>query len=160
MGTRTNNDGLTLYYGTDKAAVEEVGEYRYNGPVRCTEISFTHADLPAVASNSVIISDKYSLPIGAKIERVEITSSETFVGSSSTLNVGWIDLDGTSNADVDAFVVAATIAELNAGGTNVAGWVGTPVEGDPLTTAKYLTWEVDTAAITDGTGKVRIYWTT
>lgn len=158
--TWTNSDGLTLYYGVDKARVEPVGEYRFNGPVRCTEIKFTHADLPAVASNSVIISDKYALPLGAKIERVEISSWEDFVGSGATLNVGYIDLDGASNIDVDAFVVEATITELNAGGTNVAGWVGVTVDAVPLVTAKYITWEVNTAAITDGSGVVRIYWTT
>lgn len=160
MGKWTNNDGLTLYYGTDKAAVEPVGEFRFNGPVRCTEIRFASTNLPVVADNQKIISDKYSFPKGANIERVEITSWKTFVGSSSTLNVGTIDLDETSNAVTNSLVDAATIAELNAGGTNVAGWVGSYVDNVPLTTAKYLTWEVDTAAITDGEGIVRVYWTT
>lgn len=161
--TWTNNDGLTLYYGVDKARVEPVGEFADKGnPTRCTEIRYTYSDMPAVASNSVVISDKYSFPIGAKFSKVAI---QTWVDMDSTsddmtLNVGWVDLDGSSNADVDAFVVAATQTELNAGGENLSGWVGVAVDGSPLTTAKYLTWEVDAHAASAGEGVIRIFWTT
>lgn len=161
--TWTNSDGLTLYYGTDKARVEPVGEFGDKGaPVRCTEIRFTYSDMPAVASNSVIISDKYSLPIGAKFSEVQIQTWTDMdsAGDAMTLNVGYVDLDGTSNADVDYFVVAATQTELNAGGTNTAGWIGAAADATPLTTAKYITWEVDTAAATAGAGVIRIFWTT
>lgn len=160
--TWTNSDGLTLRYGTSAGVQEPVGEYRFNGPVRCTEIKFSYGDMPTVAQNSVIISDKYSFPVGAKFQSVEIQTWEDVDSTSDdiTLNVGWIDMDGVSNPDVDAFVVAATQTELNAGGTNVAGWVGVAVDGAPTTTAKYVTWEVDAHAMSAGKGAIRIYWTT
>lgn len=160
MGSWLNNDGLKLYYGTDKTTPNPLGEYRYDGPVRLVEIKFSYTDLPAVASNSVIIADNLTLPIGAIVERVEIFSSVDFdsAGDAMTLNVGWVDTDRTSNADVDAFVVAATQTELITGGTNVAGWVGAEVGGAALTTAKLLTWEVDTAAATAGEGAIRLYY--
>lgn len=162
MGSWTNNDGLSLKYGTSKAVAEPVGEFLMEGPYRVTQIRFDYTDLPAVASNSVIITDKYSFPVGTKVAKVEIQSWTDLDSTSDdmTLNVGYVDLDGTSNADVDAFVVAATQAELIAGGTNVAGWVGTVVDGVPFTTAKYLTWEVDAHAASAGAGVINIYWTT
>lgn len=160
MGTWTNSDGLNLRFGTDKTKNNPLGEYRYNGPVRCAEIKFSYTDLPLVADNSVVINNNTALPIGAVVERVEIFCS-TDVDSSGdalTLNVGWVNLDGTNGVDVDAFVVAATQSELNTGGTNVAGWVGAEVGGAPLTVPKLITWEVDSAAATAGEGVIRLYY--
>lgn len=159
MGTWYNNDGLELKYGLDKVKNGLTGEFRYDGPVNCIEIEFDYSRLPTVAQNSVLIGDNYTLPVGAKIERVEIQNFVNFVGSGATLNVGFINTDRTNGVDVDAFVVAATIAELNAGGTNIAGWIGeAQTVGAVFTAAKLLTWEVDTAAITEGSGVIRIYF--
>jgi hypothetical protein len=158
MGKWLNPDGLELKYGLDKTKNGLVGEFHYDGPVNCIEIEFDSTRLPVVADNSVIIGDNYTLPKGAKIERVEIQNFVNFVGSGATLNIGWINTDRTNGIDVDSMVVAATIAELNAGGTNVTGWVGAEVGGAPITASKLLTWEVDTAAITDGRGVIRIYF--
>lgn len=158
MGTWLNNDGLELKYGIDKTKADLVGEFRYDGPVRCLEIDLVAVRMPAVASNSVVIEDTNSLPKGAVIERIEIVKYTTFVGSGATLNIGLIDTDRSSNASANALVDAATIAELNAGGTNVAGWVGAGVNAAALTAPKLITWEVDTAAITQGDGELRIYY--
>jgi hypothetical protein len=160
MGTWYNNDGLELKYGLDKVKNGLTGEFRYDGPVNCIEIEFDYSRLPTVAQNSVLIGDNYTLPVGAKIERVEIQNFVNFdsAGDAMTLNVGWINTDRTNGVDVDAFVVAATQTELNTGGTNIAGWVGAEVGGVPLTVAKLLTWEVDTAAATAGSGVIRIYF--
>lgn len=154
-----NNDGLELKFGTEKAATNPQGEYRYNGPVRVAEINFDFTQLPTVAENSVIVGDNLILPVGAVVERVEIANHTDFASAANamTLNVGWIDTDRTSNVDVDAFVVAATQTEINTGGTNVAGWVGAGVNV-PLTTAKLITWQVGTAAATAGTGMIRLYY--
>lgn len=152
-----NADGLEIKYGLDRTEVSAIGEFRGWGPVRVVEIEFDYTMLPAVADNSVIIGDNYTIPAGALIESVEIQNYTDWdsAGDAMTLNVGWIDQDRTSNTDVDAFVVAATQTELNTGGTNVAGWVGTPV-GTETATAKLLTWEVDAAAATAGEGVIRI----
>lgn len=162
MGTWLNPDGLELKYGLDKVEAGLVGEFHYDGPVRCIEIDFDYTDLPVVADNSVLIGDNYTLPIGALVERVEIQNYTDFdsAGDAMTLNVGWINTDRTNGVDVDAFVVAATQTELNAGGTNVTGWVGAEVgaTATPLTVAKLLTWEVDVAAATAGKGVIRIYY--
>lgn len=158
--TWTNDDGLTLKFGTAKTELASLGHYRHDGPTNVIEVSLDYRQMPAVASNSVVIDRTLVLPIGSVIEKVEIINSTPFTssGSSMTLNVGWIDLDETSNADVDAFVVAATQTELNDGGTNISGWVGAEVLGSPTTTAKLITWEVDSQAATAGEGVCRIYY--
>ena len=160
MATWLNNDGLEVNFGKDQAPTQLTGEYHNDGPLHCVEVKFDYTDLPAVASNSVIINDQYTLPKGSIVEKVEIFC-DTDIDSTSddlTLNVGWVDLDRTSNVDVDAFVVAATQTELNTGGTNVAGWVGAEVGGLKTTTAKLLTWEVDAHAATAGSGVIRLFY--
>ena len=154
-----NNDGLEQLYGTARADRALIGEYRHNGPSHITEITFTYADLPAVASNSVLIADDYTLPAGAFIESVEIWCPVDMdsTGDDMTLNVGYIDTDRTNNFDVDAFVIAATQSELITGGENVAGWVGAIVN-DVLPADKLLTWEVDNHAASAGEGVIRIKW--
>jgi len=159
MPTWVNDDGLVINTGIAEAELGNVAGYRTNGRLRVTEIVLNWEDMPAVADGSTILNDKNTLPAGAVIETVRIVDPhDDFVGVGATVNIGWIDADDrTSNADVDAFVVAATIAELNAGGENTAGWVGAGV-GTALTQAKLLTWEVDTAALTAGDTTVEIEW--
>lgn len=156
-----NNDGLERKFGTESAERALIGEYRHDGSSNLVEISFTYADLPAVASNSVIIADDFTLPAGAFIESVEIWCPVDMDSTNDdmTLNVGMIDTDRTSNASVNAFVVAATQAELITGGTNVAGWVGAQVN-DVLPRDVLLTWEVDVHAATAGEGVIRIKYYT
>lgn len=155
-------DGLTRIYGADKAIPTTTGEFDTCGPVKVIEINFDYTNLPAVGSNSVLVDtgQRFRLPSGARVEKVEIRSSSDFDSTSDdmTLNVGTIDLDGSSNAVVDSLVVAATQTELNAGGENVAGWVGAAVGGAALTSSKLLTWEVDAHAASAGTGVIRIYY--
>jgi hypothetical protein len=154
----TNDDGLTIKSGVEEAANTKVAEYNNYGGKHIIEIALKAADLPAVASNSVNISDSFKLPAGAQVDAVEIVTWTDFVGSGATLNIGVTDADGgTTIQDVDGLVTEATIAELNAGGTNVAGWVGDDV-GTVYAEAVLLTWEVNTAAITAGNGVARIYY--
>ena len=152
-----NDDGLERKFGTEQADRALIGEYHYDGPSHIVEITFDYTDLPAVASNSVVIDDDFTLPAGAFIESVEIWCPVDMdsAGDALTMNVGYIDTDRTNNFDVDAFVVAATQAELITGGENVAGWVGAIVN-DVLPADKLLTWEVDVAAATAGEGVIRI----
>ena len=164
MGTWTNEDGLRLEFGPEKTLPSQMGEYRTAGPKRVLELVFDFADdgtnVPLVADNSVIISRTAMLPIGALVEEVEIWTHTDFdsAGDAMTMNVGIIDADETSNADVDYFVVAATQTELNTGGSNVAGWVGAAVGAAAITAPKLITWEIDVADATAGKAVFRIYY--
>jgi hypothetical protein len=156
----TNEDGLTIKFGieeTEKARVTEVSTA--GGMQRVVEIVVNSGDLPLVAENSVVIDDSYVIPVGAVITGIRIVKHETFVGVGATLNIGITDAfdGGTTLTDVDAVVVEATIAELNAGGENLAGWVGvTYTAATPLTEAVRLTWEVNTAEITAGEAMIYV----
>lgn len=153
--TRVNADGLLERYGTDQAKKTPIGEHTTDGELRVIEINLNSTNAPAVASNSVVASYHTFVPKGAFVKSVEIDGIVDFTGSG-TLNVGWVDADDlSSNPDVDAFVVAATVAEINAGGENVSGWVGTAVD-EVMTQARAITWEVDTAALADGAAVIRI----
>lgn len=157
MSTWINDDGLVVKFGATEAEDRNVGAYNVEGERNILEVILDFNEMPAVADGSVILNDHFQIPTGAHIEAVEIVDYVDFVGATATVNVGTIDTDRTSNADVDGLVAAATIAELNAGGENTAGWVGAQV-GTTLTANKLLTWEVDTAALTAGLATVRIKW--
>lgn len=160
MSTWTNKDGLTIKSGTTEADKRVVGEFRHDGPWHVVEIALRADKLPAVADNSVVISDKTKLPKGALIEAVELSASVDFASSGSgTLNIGVTDADGGTNIqDVGALVAEATAAEINLGTRNASGWVGTLVNGLPIAEAAYLTWEVNTGAFQSGVGVARVYY--
>ena len=160
MTTWINDDDLVVKFGTVEAEKRNVGAYNVDGNVHWVEVIVDFSELPAVASNSVILNDHFQLPAGAFIENVTIVTTTDFDAAgmdAPTFSLGTIDTDRTSNPDVDALVAAATETELNQGGANVAGWVGAAV-GALLTSNKLLTWEVDTAAFTAGLAVVRINW--
>lgn len=158
MGIRVNEDGLVIRSGVDEAAPAVISEYRTDGPLRILEIEFNLENLPVDADGSVIASYGASIPAGAQIEYVEIT---TFVdvdsaGDAFILDVGLTDADGGSNVtDVDGLVDAATQTEMNTGGRNVAGWVGDDV-GTVIVEKAYVTWEVTVADATAGVGVIRV----
>lgn len=161
MPTWTNDDGLTIKSGVTEADNAKVAEVNYYGGEHVVEIDFRYENLPAVASNSVNISDSFRIPAGVQINKVEIITYTDFdsSGDSMTLNVGVTDADGgTTIQDVDGLVVAATQTEINAGGTNVAGWIGDDV-GTVYSEDVLLTWEVDSQAATAGKGVIRIFYT-
>lgn len=152
-----NKDGLRVKFGIEEAEKARVTEVTGGSDTRVIEIVVDSNNLPAVADNSVIIDDSYVIPKGVVFQSVTITSSDAFTAGTGTLNIGLTDADGGSNIlDVDALVVAATVAELNAGGTNDSGWAGAGLFSLPLAEAAYLTWEVDTDPIVGGSATIRI----
>lgn len=158
-----NDDGLRVKFGIEEAEKALVTEITNGDYKRVIEIVVDPDRLPGTADNSVLIDDSYVIPAGAQFTSVEILTSDAFTAGTGTLNIGIVDADGGTNIlDVDAFVVAATVAELNIGGVNLSGWVGDLVNDGttagtvPLTEAGLLTWEVDTAAIVGGYATIRI----
>lgn len=155
-----NNDGLVIKTGVAEAELANVAGYTTDGPLRMTEIVLNYEDMPAVDDGVTIINDNVKIPKGAVISEVKINKPLTAFDSAADgmiLQIGTIDADRTSNGDTAALVAAATQTELNAGGTNVAGWVGAGVN-KLLTSAKLLTWEQDTAVATDGLTTIEVYW--
>lgn len=154
----SNSDGLYVRFGTERAEDAKVAEYTTDGPKRFTELHVPSGDYPLIADGPTIQSQEVRLPAGAWIEAVEILATTDVVSATGTVNVGIVDaVDGTSNADPDFFVVAATATEINTGGTNIAGWVGAGVDTE-LARNSFITLEVDTDEVDSGEFTVRIYW--
>lgn len=155
----SNSDGLYVRFGTERTEKAKVAEYTTDGPGRLVELHVPAGDYPLIAAGAVIQSREVVLPKGAVVESVEILSTTDVVSATGVVNVGTVDADdGTSNADVDGLVVAATATEINAGGTNVAGWVGAHVSGAAFTQSKFLTLEVDTDEVDSGEFTVRVVY--
>lgn len=157
-----NDDGLVIRFGTEEAVFRNIGAYRSHGPRRFVEVIVQSDELPAHdETGPTILNDQFAIPAGAFIESVEIVTYDDFdsAADAMTFNLGLVSQDRTTglSADADALIDAATQAEMNTGGVNIAGWVGDAV-GTVLEDAKLLTWQVETATATDGHATIRVRW--
>lgn len=152
-----NSDGLRVKFGPEETEKARVTEIATNDNSRTIEIVVSAETLPAVADNSVIIDDSYIIYEGAVFESIRVVKSIDFAGTG-TLDIGVIAADGGAEiTDPNGLVEAITVAELNAGGEDVAGWVGVLLTDTTILAEKaFLTWEVNTAAITAGSASIYI----
>lgn len=160
--TWTNPDKLVVKFGTEESTLSNISADTGENAFRFVEIIANWADLPAVASNGVIIDSAFVLDSGVLIEGVSIKKSVDFDSTSDdmTLSIGCVDVDGTSNYTKAAFVDAATQVELNTladGIENYSGWVGSLV-GTVTTKKLKFMWEVDAHAAIAGQAVIRIKW--
>lgn len=163
-----NSDGLPVLYGVEEAADRAIGEFGNLDGLRWVEVRLKASELPTVAENAVVYQRTYRLPREAVIYQVELGKPTTAWAGTGVLSIGIVDEDETTNLDTDFFVVAATVAELNAGGragpgtATTLGWEGASTNTTPqvpFASQKKITVEVDTAAITAGESTLYIYWT-
>jgi hypothetical protein len=163
MAYWTNSDGLTVRLGDTEAVMAEASEVSTaGGQQRIIEINCLYGDnfpLDSEGSHTVNPANNVKIPSGAVIEWVEIIPyvDVDSSGDGLILDVGITDADGGSTlTDVDALVDAATQAEINAGGRNIAGWVGGSVAGTALSESAYITWETTVADATAGHFAIRV----
>lgn len=156
-----NDDGLYVKFGTEKATAAVGGELAFlESDMHVTQIEL--ADMSALASSAAIQDDTVTIPAGAFISKVELLVDTACTGTSSTLDVGWIDaVDRTSNADDDAFIVAGALATMDAAGDIVTYTQGSTAHGagigTTLSTTKLVTVNYGTA-FTAGAVRIKIYW--
>ena len=150
MGTWLNDDGLTIKYGTTQVDSVKTGEYRHDGPTRVWEIEFDTAD---VTSSNQIMSYNQLIPSGSLIEKVDILVYEAFAGGTS-VDVGLVRDDTTTELDYDGFVDAEVTANLTLGATvsGAGALVNTKLTQDGLPTVNL------TGTFTAGKAKVRVYF--
>lgn len=166
MATWINADGLELKFGTDRAKLDPVGEHKFDGPRRLVEIQLNTTTAPTVADGLKVISEGVVLPRGAVVESVEIFAHVDVTSDNSNsalVDVGIMDLDRSTSDDApQALVNAATLTEINTGGTNVVGWAGSTIGGAALTEPKLLTWSVaangGATRLTAGSAVIRIFY--
>ena len=156
----TNGDGLRVLFGTEEALPGRAGEYNVTGPRHMVELALDLTELSD--STQTILSDTVTIPNGAMIEQIDVIVTEVSVGTNSNLDLGLIDQDRTTELDYNGFLAAAdawhtsalgTVTEYVTGTTEAGALVGTVLTNTGLIVAK-----ADTAAFTDGTVTIRIYW--
>lgn len=164
-----NNDGLLIKFGTELGIVGKGGAYRYDGPLHLVEFKdidlTTLADDPTTLVDGVaqgILSTNVMIPSGVQIEKVEVVPTEAATGTNAVLDIGVVDSDFASNDDDDALVIALAQTALTPVGTVATYIQGTTghgvLVGEQTTKALYVTASYDTAAFTDGTVTIRIYY--
>lgn len=161
-----NADGVWVRTGVSEADPATVSHPSYDGQQHVVEVDISWTNLPAFGATDPVIASRYvKIPANSIFEKLELVVEVAFdsAGDTATLNVGWVDADdGTSNADEDGFLEAATVAELTA--TGLTSGTGSPLDvngyGTKFTEAKYITWDVDTESFTAGVGKLRIFYST
>lgn len=164
MGSWTNNDGLTLKFGTDKAQTVTVGEYRTNGALREVEIKI---DLTTLTEGEVVQSDFLFFP-KERIKEVEVVTN-TAATAGAAIDLGLIRLDRTTEIDYNGFLAAFPTSQMDLAGertiftaatTVPAGATGTgALIGTTIANPGYITCSRTTAtAFTAGSITVTIRW--
>jgi hypothetical protein len=108
-----NSDGLYRKFGTSKATAGTAGEYHIYGQLREVELVI---DLTTLTQTETIQSDTVFLPVGARIQEVELRT-ETAGVTGTAIDVGLIKAsDRTTEVDYDGLLAAAPIAIFNSTG--------------------------------------------
>ena len=161
MGTYnwTNDDGLFLQYGTDKATPTTGGDYRSPGELRDVEFD---VDLTTQTTSSAIIDgvETTFLSSGVIIEQVEVVAIEGAAGGTS-VSIGLVGMDRstTPSNGATAFVSALVTSTINTAGEKTIITAGTTYAGNYVGLAApvsgYFTAKV-AGTFTDGVIRVRV----
>lgn len=158
-----NPDGLLLKFGTEKATSTTGGEYHNVGQLHEVELKVS---LTSVGSTATILNDVYLIPKNARIVEVEIlTETGATSGGATTLDVGLIATNRSTEIDFNGLVAAFAKASYDAAGEKNTITLGSTGAGALIgtTTASpgYLCANWNTAAFTAGVLyiKVRYYMT-
>lgn len=130
-GSWLNPDGLYLEYGTTKAIPTTGGDFRSPGSSRTLEFNIDISTLGTSAS--ILPIDTTFFPAGVFIDSV-ILEAQTAVTGITSLSVGAIQLDRSTNIADNAFADAVVLADLDGQGETkvmygppAAGAAGTKV---------------------------------
>lgn len=148
----TNNDGLTVSFGT----IESLKNIP--GVVNTEAFGDTMvAEVEAVSLPDAGVPDQYEngayIPAGALIESVELVVDDAFTSAgAAVLDVGTYDEDGVV-IDDDGLIAGQAVAGLTAGAviTGAGALVGTVAAKN-----SYVALTYDTAAFTAGSGRLVI----
>lgn len=155
-----DNTGTYVKIGTETAVPLTGGEYRTYGELREIELTLTLSQATAIGS-PFIINDQVFMPKGVIIQEVEWYCTTVGAGSSSTLDLGFVATDRTTEIDFNGLLAAVAVATLTAGtktvvvkgGTGAGAMLGSAT---PTTTVGYFCMNYNTAVFTGGVLKVRV----
>lgn len=151
----TNDDGLYVKFGTEKATATKGGQYRDAAELIVVELEFEYSDLAATGTEKVM-ADNVTIPNGAHIEKAELYVITAFsTGSSPTLTIGLIDQDRSTAIDADGIDATIAAAALTAGATISCDGA---LVNTTLTNTGLITMTEGTAAFTTGKARLRIHY--
>lgn len=157
-GQHLNADGLLVKYGLSEATAGRGGYEKRFGPTETIEFELNLADLST--STETVVSDVAPLPKGVYVYSVEVYVITATAGTNSNLDLGWIDLDRSSNGDDDSLIDAGDGWHTAAAGTSETYILGGTEAGTQYgivtANAKLITAGADTAAFDSGVIRVRI----
>jgi len=153
----TNEDGLTNYFGTERAAVNKTGNTA-ESVSRTLVVDVDWTDITSAASHiaNITIRDAF-IPAGAYIRAATFNPTADWTsGGAATLTIGLGESDGASVIDADGIDATVAIAALQA--VDVVACDGALVGGAlPVGTADaYVYFTTGTAAWTAGAGRLVI----
>lgn len=152
----TNNDGLLIRFGADKAVTRTGGESTTDGNDRVITLDFDFNDFGAVGTETVL-GEEVKIPDGAIIKSANLSVSTAFTsGGAATLDLGLIDVDRTTVYDADGLDAAVAVAALTEGATIVGDGAAVEAKVNNAGTAVLVTSTVGTAAFTAGAAQLVI----
>lgn len=152
----TNNDGLFIRFGADKATARNGGESSTDGNDRVVTIPFDYTDLAATGTEGVL-AEEVRIPDGAVIKGADLTVSTAFAsGGSATLSLGLIDVDRTTAYDADGIDATIAVAALTEGATIACNGAAVNAKISNAGTAVLVTATEGTAAFTAGAAELVI----
>lgn len=117
MGTWTNADGLTIYYGIDEAT-KAVGGFYEDAMAGEVVLDFVIPDLTKLTSSAVDQGINMFVPCNHRLERVWVFAEAncTSADSTATLNIGFFDHTAGSTISDTGAVAGAVVTTLSAAG--------------------------------------------
>lgn len=170
MATWTNPDGLTIYYGSDEAALAVGGEYKTFGLERIEEFEISLASLTETES----VVGRLIFPKGKVLSKV-VVITDTVAATGAAIDIGVISRETSPSVnDPDGILAAFPAASMSTVGETTEFWEDTSI---PLASAAFggaligtvLSPETDVplnitasrttaTAFTTGYIKVQLHW--
>lgn len=152
-----NPDGLDVYFGRRFTENNIAASVRPANGLKAVECYVRGEDIPASVSDAqTLAADPRSavIPAGAVIKSATLVVSETFTGSSSTLDIGLTSLAGVVS-DMNGIDAAIALSALDAGDlVKCDGALVFPTAAAPLAAAQRIVFGYGTAAFTAGSAKL------
>lgn len=158
-----DNTGLYQKYGLEQTVTQIGGEYRTNTGQRMIEIKLDLTTLTTTAGTVIPGTDSINFPAGFVLDKIEVEAETAATGSSSTLNLGLVRTDRTTEIDFDGFLAAAPLANMDTTGETTVYSKGVSGSGALMGTTVgsntgYLVANWGTAAFTAGVVIIRMFY--
>ena len=154
-----DNSGLYIKIGTETATPLVGGEYRTYGELREIELVLNLTNATAIGA-PYIVSDNIFFPKGVVVQEVEWYCSTAGAGSSSTLDLGLMATDRSTEIDFNGLLAAVAVGTMTAGTKTVVVKGGTGagalIGGSATTAVGYICMKYNTAVFTGGQLRIRI----